>query len=79
MTPGSALATRRDWRHLEALVAEAATAFSALPTGDEDRMRTVFVSGDLMTKGNDFANGGATGARVLGSDLRPMARPRRYR
>ncbi len=56
--PSKAAATRRDWRQLEALVTEAARAFAALPAADEERTRTVFVSGDLMTKGNDFANGG---------------------
>ncbi len=59
---GWALATqlRRDWRELTAIVEQASAAFACLNARglSDDAYRTVFVSGDLMTKGNDFANGG---------------------
>ena len=49
----------RGWRHLDALVAEASRAFAALEgKAPNAALRTVFVSGDILTKGNDFANGG---------------------
>ncbi|MFI5395743.1 MAG: BadF/BadG/BcrA/BcrD ATPase family protein [Candidatus Binatia bacterium] len=48
------------WRAVTTAVERAARGFSALeqarPRGDS--LRTVFVSGDILTKSNDFANGG---------------------
>ena len=51
---------RKDWRQLKELIDEASIAFADLEKEDldPDQYRTVFVSGDLMTKGNDVANGG---------------------
>lgn len=52
--------TRKDWLALKALMQSAAHEFSALAAqhNSPSSYRTVFVSGDVMTKGNDFANGG---------------------
>jgi len=49
-----------DWRDVGRLLDEASGAFAALERGRPagDGLRTVFVSGDALTKGNDFANGG---------------------
>ena len=49
---------RRDWRALCDLVERASGAFAKLENGSQRRggYGRVFVSGDLMTKGNDFAN-----------------------
>ena len=67
------LGMRGDWRELKEIVTEASQAFRALGerAPRDASYRTVFVSGDLMTKGNDFANGGVylylgkQGIRVL--------------
>ena len=56
----SAPGMRRDWLDLRAIVDAASRDFAELerharpPAG----LRTLFVSGDILTKGNDFANGG---------------------
>ena len=47
----------RDWSALRDLVQEASEAYAGLPNEQHAR-KTVFVTGDLMTKGSDFANGG---------------------
>ncbi len=44
------------WSRLLAILDHAAVAFAAFD--HEPDLRSVFVSGDLLTKGNDFANGG---------------------
>jgi hypothetical protein len=64
--PGSARAVVRgvqlglDWVRMTTLLRDAAAAYAELarraPVGRE--LRTVFVSGDVLTKANDFANGG---------------------
>ena len=49
----------RTWRDITAILDEAAQAhlaYEALPEGRS--LRTIYVSGDALTKGNDFANGG---------------------
>jgi len=52
-------ATLRDWAELRAVLTEAALAFARLPAHKgPGRLRTVFVAGDALTKGNDFANRG---------------------
>ena len=50
----------RQWRRLERLLDGAAASFAAMEHRRADRRRlpTVFMSGDQMTKGNDFAAGG---------------------
>jgi hypothetical protein len=50
----------RQWRRLEAIVEEAAREFAELDGRRDPRrpLRVVFNSGDLLTKGNDFANTG---------------------
>lgn len=68
----SAAQLRSDWRALCAILDKASEEYAQI---DRERgqgpYRTVFVSGDLMTKGCDFANGGiyrqlaARGVRVM--------------
>jgi activator of 2-hydroxyglutaryl-CoA dehydratase/predicted nucleotide-binding protein (sugar kinase/HSP70/actin superfamily) len=52
--------TRKDWVSLKGIVDSAAKSFAGLAAqyNSPGSYRTVFVSGDVMTKGNDFANGG---------------------
>jgi activator of 2-hydroxyglutaryl-CoA dehydratase/predicted nucleotide-binding protein (sugar kinase/HSP70/actin superfamily) len=48
----------RTWRKIGALVEEAARDHVGYEAAAQDRsLRTIFVSGDALTKGNDFANG----------------------
>ena len=60
-TRGSVLQLVSQWRELLALLDEAAAAFASMeasrPAGP--RLPVVFLSGDQMAKGNDFAAGGA--------------------
>jgi len=49
---------RRQWVELRELLRQTADAFATYRAPAETALRTVFVSGDLMAKGNDFANGG---------------------
>ncbi len=51
---------RRTWKIVTAIVEGASRDFSRLEDGrgGDGSFRTVFVSGDIMTKGNDVANGG---------------------
>ena len=65
------------WRGVSTAVAGAARGFAALerarPPGDS--LRTVFVSGDILTKSNDFANGGLyrrMGAKGVRAVVEPM-------
>jgi activator of 2-hydroxyglutaryl-CoA dehydratase/predicted nucleotide-binding protein (sugar kinase/HSP70/actin superfamily) len=68
---------RRKWRAVTALLDEMSWAFVKL---DEERaerrpLRTVFVSGDIMTKSNDFANGGLyqrMGAKGVRAVVEPL-------
>jgi len=61
------------WRELKLLLEAASADFAALETARpaDQSLRTVLLSGDLMTKGNDHANGGLCdelarhGVRVL--------------
>ena len=50
----------RQWRRLGGIIDSATRSFAVLEQqarqGDTQRRPTVFLSGDLMTKGNDFAN-----------------------
>ena len=48
------------WRGLEKILQKASGEFfrMAQDTSDDDSWRTIFVSGDLLTKGNDVANDG---------------------
>jgi len=66
---------RRDWRELRAVVDEAARWFEVL---ERERRagsyRTMFVSGDLMTKGCDFANAGVY-QHLAGLGVRVVAEP----
>lgn len=50
----------RQWRALTQCLDAAAKAFAAMEqrAASKERYPKVFISGDLMTKGNDFANGG---------------------
>jgi activator of 2-hydroxyglutaryl-CoA dehydratase/predicted nucleotide-binding protein (sugar kinase/HSP70/actin superfamily) len=50
---------RRKWKELNDLMAQAARQFASLEQNHNGNgtLRTVFVSGDILTKGNDFANG----------------------
>ena len=48
----------RQWSDTRRLLSEASAAFAAFGEGSDDALRTVFVSGDALTKGNDFANAG---------------------
>ncbi|MBI2567392.1 MAG: hypothetical protein HYV63_10205 [Candidatus Schekmanbacteria bacterium] len=66
----------QQWRELLARLAEASLAYRRL---DEDRprdreLRTIFVSGDLLTKGNDVANGGLYG-KLSARGIRSVAEP----
>ena len=67
---------RRDWRELTAIVEQASVAFARLNSRSlgADAYRTVFVSGDLMTKGNDFANGGIF-KRLAEKRIRVLSEP----
>jgi predicted nucleotide-binding protein (sugar kinase/HSP70/actin superfamily) len=64
---------RRKWSAVTAILEEASRAFAALAksSGGIRPLRTVFVSGDILTKANDFANGGlyhrmsAKGLRIV--------------
>jgi activator of 2-hydroxyglutaryl-CoA dehydratase/predicted nucleotide-binding protein (sugar kinase/HSP70/actin superfamily) len=50
---------RRRWVAVKTVLEDASRVFAALePNGDGRRFRTVFVSGDILTKGSDFASGG---------------------
>ncbi len=55
-----ALDMRRKWKAIFDVVARASEAFARLEarSAADKSLRTVYVSGDIMTKGNDFANGG---------------------
>ncbi|MDM8522764.1 BadF/BadG/BcrA/BcrD ATPase family protein [Desulfococcaceae bacterium HSG8] len=48
------------WRRLRSVVEQASEAFETLMKTSRNRhpARTIFVAGDIMTKGNDVANGG---------------------
>ncbi|MFC1850971.1 BadF/BadG/BcrA/BcrD ATPase family protein [candidate division CSSED10-310 bacterium] len=48
------------WISLQRLLKQAASDFAQIAdnNGNSDSLRTVFVSGDLLTKANDFASGG---------------------
>ncbi len=46
------------WRALGEIIDDAASYYAALRGAAPLDLPTLFVSGDLMTKGNDFANGG---------------------
>ena len=48
---------RRDWTALRGIVRRASVDFAELGRGHTGEYRTVFVAGDPLTKGNDFANG----------------------
>ena len=52
--------THKDWGSLKEIVASASAAFARVEqSGARDvSYRKIYVSGDIMTKGNDFANGG---------------------
>ncbi len=56
----SAFINTRHWKHLKQAVAEASSAFQAIfeKRRRDQRCKTIFVSGDIMTKGNDVANAG---------------------
>ena len=60
-TTGSALQLAGQWRELLALLDEAGAAFARMEAsaGDDANRPVLFMSGDQMTKGNDFAAGGA--------------------
>ncbi len=54
--PLAGMQVMSQWRAARRELAAAAEEFAAL--GDDTSLRTVFVSGDALTKGNDFANAG---------------------
>jgi len=52
-----ALRLAGDWKEARAFLAEASRAFAEMDDGRGAQLRTIFISGDALTKGNDFANG----------------------
>jgi len=66
-----------DWFKLRGLLERASRDFAAMERANAQptkKYRTVFVSGDMMTKGNDFANGGVY--RMLAErDVRVVVEP----
>lgn len=66
---------RRHWKELRSLLARAAAEFQAISGRGPREVRTVFLSGDLLTKANDFANGGLPdalarhGVRCIGEPM----------
>ncbi len=57
---GLAATMGRRWRQFQQLLADASGAFASMEQGyDGQRLPVVFLSGDQMTKGNNFAAGGA--------------------
>ena len=54
--PLDGIQVARQWQAARRELSAAAAGFAAL--GDDPALRTVFVSGDALTKGNDFANAG---------------------
>jgi predicted nucleotide-binding protein (sugar kinase/HSP70/actin superfamily) len=67
---------RRTWRAVTATLDRASGDFSRLDEGraGDDSFRRVFVSGDIMTKGNDVANGRLYHT-MSRKGLRPVAEP----
>lgn len=67
---------RRTWKVVTAIVRRASQDFARLENGraGENSFRRVFVSGDIMTKGNDFANGGLFHS-MSRKGLRPVVEP----
>jgi predicted nucleotide-binding protein (sugar kinase/HSP70/actin superfamily) len=57
---GRAAALRKKWTALTSILKEASRSFSKLEAAanQSQPLSRVFVSGDIMTKSNDFANGG---------------------
>lgn len=64
------------WRAIERLVDGVSREFERLEgrAAPKGSYRTVFVSGDIMTKGNDFANGGLYSA-LGGMNVRAVTEP----
>lgn len=56
----SFITNTQHWKKLKELVARASSDFREIGTKNDDNSsyKTIFVSGDIMTKGNDVANGG---------------------
>jgi activator of 2-hydroxyglutaryl-CoA dehydratase/predicted nucleotide-binding protein (sugar kinase/HSP70/actin superfamily) len=65
---------KRKWGEIKELLERACRAFSRLGRRRAEAFRTVFVSGDIMTKGNDFANGGLY-QRMSEKGLRSVVEP----
>ena len=67
---------RAKWTALTKLMEEASRAFAAMEAngGTKRGFKTVFVSGDILTKANDFANGGLY-HRMSERNLRVVVEP----